>query len=268
MSTSRFMKFIYQDLDTVFVQIMTPDKKEFEQVNTLVTIKAIHITVVIDVDITQKVACLESWCGKYDVRMFSACLAFLHHEYADIEFRIIDAFYKECGDGVKVPLSYYYIANYFTTWLEANFDAKPCLRKNVYDINKQNFKSFMLGPKPLFNDFYETYVAHETNVPSMIKQNGKGNVLKQRLADLYKYSKNLQEFVQKVDRCDCTMYCQWLTRLVNAYFVGLLFKTWVIDIAAKSPIQHLHIELEPMNKDQCVSFMETYVTYNRKSCDV
>jgi hypothetical protein len=187
----------------------------------------------------------------------------------------MDAFYKTFPDGTRIPLSYYYLVNYMVTWFEGNFNARPASQMDVYDVKKRLFTSALCGAKPSFEEFYKTYVVEEstTEVSSssvklhrlLVRQESKRNDMKkQRMQEIYKYSRNLQEFAQKIERSDCSLYVPWVTTMIQKFFGSLLFKTWIINIEAN---MKKTLRIEPMVDGVCM-FKHGSSPYDRKSCDV
>lgn len=188
------------------------------------------------------------WSGKYDVLLLNIAISFIYEKYGKCEIQVIDTFYKTCNDYVKIPLAYYYLANFNVTWFEANFNAHPYLHEDEYNMSKKKFKDYTYGHKPTFDEFCNKYnvfprISQEHTRLLQRQESKKNNKNKDKLSSLYMYSKNIHEFIQKVDNCDNSLYRNWLIYLIEEYFKNLMFKTWIIPILHSIPrYKFLYIE--------------------------
>lgn len=133
------------------------------------------------------------------------------------------------------------MANYNVSWFEANFNAYPSLKEDEYKLSKKQFKQYITGQKPTFEEFCDKFKLkmndHDTCGTTYGKSfhNSTNRLLNKldsrknknhidQLFSIYKYSKNIHEFIQKVDKCNNALYRIWLVNLIDMFFTGLLFK--------------------------------------------
>ena len=139
------------------------------------------------------------------------------------------------------------MANYFTTWFEANFNAYPEIRGESYKTMKEKFIMFMKGPKPPFNVFsdkYNIYSWKEKNnciVPHTKIKEPKLDTLMY----IYNQTKTLNEFIRKIDYIDYTLYSLWLSNLIQDFFPSLFFRSWIL------PVHNVHVALVTSEISKC-----------------
>lgn len=259
---------IVSDYDDVYVKICKKTKDDIHVYFTDGDI-IVYVSIKNPNNLDMKEVYIESWNGPYSVNILNVIVSYIYTTFGESDIHIMDTFYKSCNDYVRIPLSYYYLANFSVTWLEANYNARPYTGMQEYKDSQSRIKGYLLGDKPSFDIFCKQFhvfsrMSEDTTRLLQRQESKKNDSKKETLSSIYKYSRNIQEFIQKVDRCNNALYRTWLVNLIEYFFKSLLFKTWII------PIQPMikTITIQPLEKIKCESMFKGIEKHARHSLEV
>lgn len=128
-----------------------------------------------------------------------------------------DTSFLSCVNSTRVDLQSFYLALNGATWYESKFGAIPDEEHHSkYYVWKDKLRVYLDTQLPDFDDL----------------MNGVDALISVTLAPIYATSRNLSEFIRKVNKeYDCVMFQVWLRKVVNNQIPFLFDITWKIDSA-------------------------------------
>jgi hypothetical protein len=170
---------------------------------------------------------IDQWYGNNDITLLYVALNFAYIMFGEAITYVIDSFCKTLQNGHRIPLSYYYILNYNTTWYESACNASPVVRVAEYKAAKEELAMYLRTPKPTFEHFTLRF--------NMTNQQ------KKQLKCIYDISKTIGDFIKKVENYNPEMFKGWLSQIVETFVPGLHFKTWKIPVLKNEALIQIQI---------------------------